>query len=192
MRERYRLNLEAPFTRAADEFLNPKTGIEADPGFQRPANDLADRTAPQANTGHEPAQHLRRPPVVERNASDLKDEAMARYIGGLEARTIAHFRKHAPRWLRHETDKILRRWSAPQPKPAPRWAPAIDRQSEARDYAAALLRERLRARMHRIGEIRIARTLGGYGQVDPLALIFHDRSVVFRETKPHRTNRIRQ
>lgn len=192
MRERFRLNLEAPFTRATHDFLNLTTGIEADPGFQRPANDLADRSAPLANAGQASAQHPRRPPVTQRNAADLRDEAMARYIGGLEARTIAHFRKHAPRWLRHETDKILLRWSAPQPKPAPRWAPAIDRRSEARDYAAALLRERLRARMHRIGEIRIVRTLGGYGQVDPLALIFHDRSTVFREAKPHRTNRMRQ
>lgn len=110
---------------------------------------------------------------------------MARYISGLEARLGNHIRKYAPRWHQQETDRILRRWSAPQLKPsAPRWAPPTDRSAEAREYAAVLLRERLRSRMHKIADIRIARTLGGYGQVDPLHLLFHSPS-----TAPQQINR---
>ena len=180
MRERYRLNLEAPFTRAAYDALRQTTEI-AD-AAQQPGNDPA-VTALQNGIGQESRAGLKRVPVAQRSQSDFKDGAMVHYIGDLEARTIAHFRKHAPRWLQRETRKIMQRWSAPQPKLVPQWAPAIDRQVEARDYAAALLRERLRTRMHKIGEIRIARTLGGYGQVDPLNLLFHDRATVLREVK---------
>lgn len=126
--------------------------------------------------------HMSRPSVAERaKGMDYSGETMARYIGGLETRLASHLRKHAPRWHQRETEKILRRWSVPQAKPpAPSWAGAPDRKAEAQDYAAALLRERLRSKLHKITDIRIARTLGGYGQVDPLHLIFHDRSTVFQ------------
>lgn len=170
---RYRLNLDAPFLDAGSLDRQPSSKNQ----FRRAtANDVAASESVDADAC------LRRPsPRNRAKGVDYSGETMARYISGLEARMTAHFRKHAPDWHRKETQKILRRWSAPQPKaPAPRWAPPIDRQAEAQDYAAALLRERLRARMHRIGDIRIARTLGGHGQVDPLHLIFHDRSTVFK------------
>lgn len=178
MRERYRLNLEAPFTRAAHNALY-QTADET----QRRHDDPSASVSMQTAVEQENEPRLKRVPVGQRGQSDFKGDAMVRYIANVEARTIAHFSKHAPRWLNKETDKIMQRWSAPQPKLTPQWAPAIDRQTEARDYAAALLRERLRTRIHRIADIRIARTLGGYGQVDPLNLIFHDRSTVFREPK---------
>jgi hypothetical protein len=167
---RYKLNLEAPFLAAAAlEQKSPSNDGTA--SFQQSASGRTDI-------------HLRRPSPRERAmGADYSGETMARYISGLEARLVSHLRKHSPRWHQKETSKILKRWSAPQPKPAPRWAPPIDRQAEAKDYAAALLRERLRSRMHKIGDIRIARTLGGYGQVDPLHLIFHGRSTVFQSRK---------
>lgn len=170
---RYRLNLEAPFL-AASGTAKETPSNDQPARFQKPAADLP------------PEAHLRRPPVSARAAgADYSGETMARYISGLEARMVVHLRKHAPHWHDRETRKILLRWSAPQFKPAaPRWAPIIDRQAEARDYAAALLRERLHSRMQKIGDIRIARTLGGYGQVDPLHLIFHGRT-----TAPQHRNR---
>jgi len=130
-----------------------------------------------------PNAFLRRPSVADRaKGMDYSGAAMARYVGDLETRMIVHLRKHALRWHQQETQKILRRWQVPQAKPpAPRWAQPIDRQAEARDYAAELLRERVRSRMHKIVDIRIARALGGYRQVDPLHLIFHDRSTVFKQ-----------
>src|SRR5690606_28340210 len=123
--------------------------------------------------------------VAERRAGrDFSGETMARYLHGLEARMTDHIRRHAPRWHQRETQKILLRWSVPQMTPAaPSWAPPVDRQAQARDYAAALLQERIRSRMHRIGDIRIARTLGGHGEVDPLHLIFHGRSTALHNKK---------
>lgn len=158
---RYRLNLDAPFL-AASTMQSETPSNDQTTQFQKSVADLP------------PEAHLRRPAVSMRAAgADYSGETMARYISGLEARMAAHLRKHAPRWHDIEIRKILLRWSAPQLKPpAPRWAPRIDRQSEAQDYAAALLGERLRSRMHKIADIRIARTLGAYGQVDPLRLIY--------------------
>lgn len=119
----------------------------------------------------------KRPPVSERQTGDLSGDALSAYINGLESRLIDHMRRHAPRWHDRETRNVLNRWNAPQAKPpAPGWAAARDTVTEARDYAATLLRERLAAKMHRLGDIRIARYLGGYRQVDPLHLIFHDKS----------------
>ncbi|MCM2396147.1 hypothetical protein NBH19_08650 [Rhizobium sp. S95] len=122
---------------------------------------------------------LRRPSVPERVNGDLSGEALARYINGLESRLIDHMRKHAPRWHNNETKTILKRWHAPQAShPVPSWAAPRDMVRDARDYAATLLKERLVSRMKTLGDIRIARYLGGHKQVDPLHLIFHEKSTV--------------
>ncbi|WP_143530394.1 hypothetical protein [Rhizobium sp. RU36D] len=122
---------------------------------------------------------IRRPPVPERANGDLSGEALARYINDLERRMIDHMRKHAPRWHNNETKAILKRWNVPQAShPAPNWAAPRDTVRDARDYAATLLKERLTSKMKTLGDIRIARYLGGHKQVDPLHLIFHDKSTV--------------
>lgn len=127
--------------------------------------------------GHEIDKHLRRVPVPQRAEADYAGETMARYINGLEARMVEHMRKHVTHWQNNETRKILRRWSMPGANhPAPSWATPRDVLAEARDYAATLLRQRLASRMGKLGDIRIARYLGGHGEVDPLHLIFHNRS----------------
>jgi len=110
---------------------------------------------------------------------------MARYINGLDARLIDHICKHAPRWHAQETRRILLRWSVPgADHPAPSWAMPRNVQADARDYAGQLVRERIVAKMRRLHDIRVARTLGGYGQVAPLHLLFHSPS-----TAPQQRNR---
>lgn len=147
MSERYRLNLETPFLQS-DRSIRHLSGTNS---FRRAA-------ANEAQSNQKTDTFLRRPSPRNRGeGGDYTGETMAGYINGLEKRMLAHLRKHSPRWHERETAKILRRWSAPQfHAPAPRWAPPIDRQAAARDYAAALLHERLRTRMDRFGEIRAA------------------------------------
>lgn len=174
MRDRFRLNLDAPFLNAAGDAMRP-----ADPSdtasFQRPAND-APASASAATAGFNTGRHLRRPSVPERAKADYTGESMARYMSGLEARLTDHIRAHAPRWHGDETRRVLRRWSMPgHNHPAPSWATPRDVLADARDYAGHLVRERIVARMRRVHDIRIARTLGGYGEVDPLHLLFHKR-----------------
>lgn len=133
------------------------------------------------------AQFPKRPPPEQRQRDDLSGDALTAYINGLETRLIDHMRRHAPRWHDRETRKILNRWNALQAQhPAPGWAAARDTATAARDYAAALVRDRLTIRMHRLGDIRIARYLGGHQQVDPLHLIFHGRSIQLEATKPRK------
>lgn len=132
-------------------------------------------------------QFPKRPPARERHRGDFSGEALSTYINVLETRLIDHMRRHAPRWHDRETRKILNRWNAPQAQhPAPGWAAARDTATAARDYAAVLVRDRLTARMHRLGDIRIARYLGGHQQVDPLHLIFHGKSIQLEATKPRK------
>lgn len=140
----------------------------------RPLESFARAASPTLDTD----RHLARPSVPERTKGlDYTDKTMARYINGLEARLIDHMRKHAPRWQNKEAARVLNTWHRPAANhPAPSWAASRDAMADAHDAAAALLRERLIARMSRIGDIRIARTLGGYKQADPLHLIFHNRS----------------
>jgi len=147
MSERHRLNLEAPFLQSASSIQ----ALTSRSSFQQAA---ASEESSQQGTD----VFLRRPsPRNRAKGVDYTGKTMARYIDGLEARMLAHLRKHGPRWHQRETEKILRRWSAPQlPAPAPRWAPPIDRRTQAKEYAAALLNERLRARIDRFGEIRAA------------------------------------
>ena len=123
-------------------------------------------------------RHLARPSVPERaKGLDYTGKTMAQYINGLEARLIDHMRKHAPRWQKKVAARVLQTWHAPTARhPAPSWAASRDAMADANDAAAAILRERLVARMGQIGDIRIARTMGGYRQADPLHLIFHNRS----------------
>ena len=184
MAERYRLNLEAPFLNAAADPMQPRPSASADAtGFQRPANDVS---TPAATRSFVVEKHLRRLPAPQRGQADYAGETMARYINGLEARLIDHIRQHAPRWHDAETGRALRRWSIPAANhPAPSWATPRDTLTQARDYAGELVRERIVARMRRVHDIRIARTLGGYGEVDPLHLLFHKRSAEpARKIKP--------
>src|SRR5690606_26800850 len=158
MSGRYRLNLEAPFLQSA----NPAHNLTSTNSFRR-------ATANDVSSWQETDTHLRRPsPRNRAKGVDYTGETMARYLSGLETRLARHIQKHSTRWHEAETRKILRRWSVPQAKPpAPRWAPPPNREKDARDYAAALLRERLRTRMQRLADIRIARTLGDEAQVRP-------------------------
>lgn len=145
MKERFRLNLEAPFLRAAASD-NP-----------RPTNDRKTDDAP------------RRPPPSERRQGDLSGTAMTRYLGGLEARLVDHVRRHAPHWHDAETYRVLNRWSAPRAShPAPSWAPPRNVQTEAREYAGQLVRERIAARLQRLHDIRMVRTLTDLGEVSLL------------------------
>lgn len=123
-------------------------------------------------------RHLKRPSVPERaKGLDYAGDTMARYIGGLETRLVDHMRKHLPRWQQQESLRVLNTWHAPGARhPAPSWAAARDARADAADYAAALLRERFTSRLQRLGDIRIARMVGGYKQADPLHLIFHNRA----------------
>ncbi|WP_127144442.1 hypothetical protein [Pelagibacterium montanilacus] len=149
MTARYRLNLEAPFLHATsyDYRLSPAKAFEQ-------------AAAKEGSEGATTDTRLRRPsPQSRAQGVDYAGETMARYVSGLETRLAVHIKKHAPNWLEKEKHKILNRWSAPQPKPAPSWAPPPDREKDARDYANALLKERLRSRMQRLADIRIARTL---------------------------------
>ena len=157
------------FNMAADELNLTKPSNDI-----RPAESFARSASPTLDSD----KHLSRPTVPERQKGlDYSDKTMARYINGLEARLIDHMRKHVPRWQQREAGRVLNTWHQPTAKhPAPSWATARNAMADAHDYAAALLRERLIARMSRIGDIRIARTLGGYRQADPLHLIFHNKS----------------
>lgn len=150
MSNRFRLNLEAPFLQSAtlSQTLTSRVSYQQAAANEVPLQQGAD-------------VFLRRPsPQSRAKGIDYTGKTMVRYIDGLEARMLAHMRKHAPHWHRQETEKILRKWSVPQlPAPAPRWAPPIDRRAEAKDYAAALLNERLRTRMDRFAEIRSARLI---------------------------------
>ncbi|PWE55007.1 hypothetical protein DEM27_16250 [Metarhizobium album] len=129
----------------------------------------------------------KRPSVKQRADGDLTGDALVAYINGLESRMIQHMRKSAPVWHSRETRKILERWNAPHANhPAPNWAVPRDTIKEARDYAALLLKERLTARMEKLGDIRIARYLGGYKQVDPLHLIFHEKSTSLHQKYKHK------
>lgn len=169
-----RVGLDAPFIRAASSSLQSKPDTESDLRFQRPANDSV---LSGATLDFGTDRHLRRPPVPQRERADYSGETMARYINGLDARLSDHIRRHAPRWHEQETRRILLRWSVPgADHPAPSWAVPRNVQADARDYAGQLVRERIVARMRRLHDIRIARTLGGYGEVDPLHLLFHKRS----------------
>ena len=173
MVERFRLNLDAPFLRAADNPMQPKTGPSPEPSFQRPANDVPAQS-PKADFGTD--KHLRRPPVPQRAQADYTGETMARYINGLESRLSDHIRRHASIWHGNETRRVLRRWSMPGANhPAPSWATPRDVLQDARDYAGQLVRGRIVTRMRALQDIRISRTLGGYGEVDPLHLLFHKR-----------------
>lgn len=185
-----RVRLDAPFIRAASESVQPMTDAASAQGFQRPANDsVLSGAAPSPGT----ESHLRRASVPQRAQADYSGETMARYINGLDARLIAHIRKHAPRWHDAETARVLRRWTIPKADhPAPSWATPRDVQADARDYAGQLVRMRIVAKMQRLHDIRVARTLGGHGEVDPLTPIFHGHSVASREMKPRRTKRIQQ
>lgn len=161
MRDRTRLDLEAPFIRAASDPVQSIPAEPADAGFQRPANDSAFSIAAQ-DFGTD--RHLRRAPVPQRGQADYSGAAMARYINGLDARLIDHIRRHAPRWHAQETGRILARWSAPgADHPAPSWAPPRNVQAEARDYADQLVRERIVARLQRLHDIRMVRTLEDLG-----------------------------
>lgn len=169
-----RVGLDAPFVRAASAPFQPRPDTMPDQGFQRPANDSA---LPSPASDFSRDRHLRRPGVPQRGRADYSGEMMDRYINGLDARLIDHIRKHAPQWHQQETRRILLRWSVPAADhPAPSWAMPRNVQAEARDYAGQLVRERIVAKMRRLHDIRVARTLGGYGQVDPLHLLFHKRS----------------
>lgn len=142
-------------------------------------NAAADTSTRLKTPSNDTGASIRRPPVPERANGDLGGEALASYINGLESRLIDHMRKHAPRWHDKETRSILNRWHVPQAShPAPSWAAPRDTVKDARDYAATLLKERLTAKMRVLGDIRIARYLGGHKQVDPLHLIFHEKSTV--------------
>lgn len=164
---RFRLNLDAPFNAHS---LAPRqsTASEAPPLFEKAAHERSGD------------QYLRRPTVPQRaRGEDFSGEKMARYIGGLEARLAMHLHKQAPRWLERETQKVLLRWSAPQLTPSgPSWAPAIDRAAHAREYATALVAQRLRARMHRLGDIRLSRALDGSARIDPLHRTFEQRAML--------------
>lgn len=169
-----RVRLDAPFLSAAFDAVLPEPAASSGTGFHRPANAAAPSSAMR---GFDPERHLRRPPVPQRATADYTGATMARYINGLDARLADHIRRHAPRWHDTETRRVLRRWSIPKADhPAPRWAAPRDKLKDARDYAGQLVRERIVARMRRLHDIRIARTLGGYGEVDPLHLLFHKRS----------------
>jgi len=173
MRDRYRLNLEAPFLRAAADPMQPSASVSSEQTFQRPANDVSARSA---KTSFDTDKHLRRVPVPQRGEADYTGATMTRYIDGLDTRLADHIRKHAPRWHAQETRRILLRWSVPgATHPAPSWAPPRSVEADAREYAGQLVRERIVARLRRVHDIRIARTLGGYGEVDPLHLLFHGR-----------------
>lgn len=175
MRERYRLNLDAPFLNAASDPNRPVQSTAPDAAaFQRPANDLS---PPDAARSAAVENHLRRLPVPQRADADYTGETMARYITGLESRLTEHIRQHAPRWHAQETRRILHRWSMPGANhPAPSWAAPRDVQQDASDYAGHLVRTRIVSRMRRIHDIRIARTLASPGEADPLRRLFHKRS----------------
>lgn len=156
------------FNMTADE-----SGMKASHDTSR-ADTFSRAASPTLDTDRQ----LARPGVPQRaEGRDLDGKTMARYINGLEARLVDHIRKHVPRWQQQESARVLNTWHAPTAKhPAPSWAAARDARADAADFAAALLRERVIARLQRLGDIRIARTLGGYKQADPLHLIFHNRS----------------
>jgi hypothetical protein len=167
------------FNMSADELALRKPSNDTRPleSFSRAASGdlLTDR-------------HLARPSVPERaHGRDFSGKTMARYINGLEARLIDHMRKHAPRWQGKEAARVLDRWHRPAANhPAPSWAVSRDAMADAHDAAAAILRERLVARMGKLGDIRIARTLGGYKQADPLHLLFHNRSPAMPNRLKHK------
>lgn len=149
----------------------------------RPAETFSRAASPTLETD----RHLARPSVPERaKGLDYSGKTMGNYINGLETRLIDHMRKHAPRWQQKEAVRVLNTWHTPTARhPAPSWARAPDTRADAADYAAALLRERVISRLQRLGDIRIARTLGGYKQADPLHLIFHNRSpAISNKIKP--------
>lgn len=183
MRERYRLNLEAPFLRAAADPMQPEMGVSSELTFQRPANDVPAQSA-KADFGTD--RHLRRPPVPQRGQADYGGATMARYINGLESRLTDHISRHAPRWHAQETSRILARWAVPgAAHPAPSWAPPRNVQADARDYAGHLVRERIVARIQRLHDIRLTRTLADLGGVEPQPMRFHSQ-----ETAP--SKKIRQ
>lgn len=154
MKERFRLNLEAPFLRAAA------------PDNSHPAIDRKTDDAP------------RRPSPSERRQGDLSGTAMTRYLGGLEARLTDHVRRHAPHWHQAETSRVLNRWSAPRAThPAPSWAPPRNVQAEAREYAGQRVRERIAARFQRLHDIRLVRTLSDLGEVSLLRTPTRDQKI---------------
>lgn len=183
MRDRHRLNLDAPFIRAASDAVQSIPSEPAATGFQRPANESAPPIAAQ-DFGTD--KHLRRLPVPQRGQADYSGAAMARYINGLDARLIDHISRHAPRWHAQETGRILARWSAPGAvHPAPSWAPPRNIVSNARDYAGQLVRMRIVARVQRLHDIRLTRTLAEFGGNKPLCVRFQNR-------EPEPSKKIRQ
>lgn len=129
-----------------------------------------------------PTSKIVRPPVPHRERHDFKGDAMREYINDLEMRMVGHMRKHAPHWVDKESNRVHWRWTRPALNhPAPHGSTPRDVRQDARDYAAALVKERLVAKMGRLNDIRVARYLGGYKQVDPLHLIFHDRTTDLRK-----------
>lgn len=178
-------------TRKTHPVIRDSFNMSADElALRKPSNDMRPlETFTRAASGDLVAdRHLARPSVPERaKGLDYTDKTMARYINGLEARLIDHMRKHAPRWQNKEAARVLATWHRPAANhPAPSWAASRDAMADAHDAAAALLRERLVARMGKLGDIRIARTLGGYKQADPLHLIFHNRSPVLSNRLKHK------
>lgn len=184
MRDRYRLDLEAPFLRAAaGDTAQPSTGVSSEPSFQRPANDISN---PSAKTSFDTDKHLRRAPVPQRGQADYSGTSMTRYINGLEARLTDHIHRHAPRWQAKEAGDILLRWSVPgATHPAPSWAPPRNIEVDAREYAGQLVRMRIVARVQRLHDIRLMRTLAEFGGIEP-------QHVRFQNREPEPSKKIRQ